>query len=307
MGKEGEREEQEGEEGEEGEGEEDEGEAYASVLDDQEGDYEDMEEGEEGEEGAEEEVEVEGKGLQGEGGGGDGGASDLREFKGWQVLDRSRIQNLALALAQSPDSAGRTADAPNDAARVAGAQRLSRTASRHPAPASASKAPLPVLDVHFNSGSSRPAKPLRGKKARAAGVQGHAPAGAKNVLVWLRQDLRLHDNPALSEASRVARQLGGTVTLLFTHSPEEDQAALGGGSSSWGAGGASLVWLQVSAGQVAAPYGSGCCCCLWLWPVADNHRAVHPALSASPVQLTIQLSLALSKALHCKLETAIRT
>ncbi len=35
------------------------------------------------------------------------------------------------------------------------------------------------------------------------------------------QDLRIHDNPALCEAVRTANLLGGVVTLLYVHSPEE--------------------------------------------------------------------------------------
>jgi deoxyribodipyrimidine photolyase len=36
------------------------------------------------------------------------------------------------------------------------------------------------------------------------------------------QDLRLHDNPALSEAVRMAQQQGGHVSIVYVHSPEED-------------------------------------------------------------------------------------
>jgi hypothetical protein len=80
-------------------------------------------------------------------------------------------------------------------------------------------------------------------------VKGQAPAGALNVLVWLRQDLRLHDNPALVEAIKLANQLGGTVTFLYVHSPggcraggaagcRAGGAAGAGGLGGWGGGGA---------------------------------------------------------------------
>lgn len=61
--------------------------------------------------------------------------------------------------------------------------------------------------------------PLAGKKAKGAAVKGQAPAGTRNVIMWFKQDLRLHDNPALSEAVKLANQLGGTVTFLYVHSP----------------------------------------------------------------------------------------
>lgn len=42
------------------------------------------------------------------------------------------------------------------------------------------------------------------------------------------QDLRVHDNPALVEAARVAAALGGQVTFLYIHSPQEEGEARGG-------------------------------------------------------------------------------
>lgn len=52
--------------------------------------------------------------------------------------------------------------------------------------------------------------------------QVQAPSGARNALVWLRQDLRIHDNPALVAASQHVAAAGGTVTFVYVHSPEED-------------------------------------------------------------------------------------
>ena len=45
-----------------------------------------------------------------------------------------------------------------------------------------------------------------------------------NALVWLRRDLRLHDNPALAQA--IAD--GYAPVLVFVHAPEEEgDAAVG--------------------------------------------------------------------------------
>lgn len=44
-----------------------------------------------------------------------------------------------------------------------------------------------------------------GKKARGPSTKGVAAQGvAGNVVLWLRQDLRVHDNPALCEAAKTA-------------------------------------------------------------------------------------------------------
>jgi len=50
--------------------------------------------------------------------------------------------------------------------------------------------------------------------------------------MWFRQDLRLHDNPALTEAVKWAARHGGTVTCCYVHSPAEDGHDIGseGGS-----------------------------------------------------------------------------
>lgn len=61
---------------------------------------------------------------------------------------------------------------------------------------------------------------LRGCRDRG---QGRGAAGqGSGVLYWLRQDLRLHDNPALCAAAAAARKRGGKLTLVYVHSPEED-------------------------------------------------------------------------------------
>jgi hypothetical protein len=45
--------------------------------------------------------------------------------------------------------------------------------------------------------------------------------------MWLRQDLRVHDNPALTEAARWTARQGGCVTFVYVHSPEEDGSEVG--------------------------------------------------------------------------------
>ena len=70
----------------------------------------------------------------------------------------------------------------------------------------------------------RPAKPARMRKKQRLGAAEAAAAadGAPGALVWLRQDLRLHDNAALAAAAQHAAAAGGMVTIAFVHSPEED-------------------------------------------------------------------------------------
>lgn len=65
-----------------------------------------------------------------------------------------------------------------------------------------------------------------GKKAKAAAsgasAAADAAAGRPNAMLWLRQDLRVHDNPALTEAAKWAARQGGCVTFVYVHSPQED-------------------------------------------------------------------------------------
>lgn len=48
------------------------------------------------------------------------------------------------------------------------------------------------------------------------------PAKGPNVLIWLRQDLRLHDNPTLCAAIGLAKKNKGFIAFVYVHSPEED-------------------------------------------------------------------------------------
>lgn len=63
-----------------------------------------------------------------------------------------------------------------------------------------------------------------------AGLGGDAPPTLASVLVWLRQDLRLHDNPALHAAAQDAAGAGGSVVVAYVHSPQEDGCELGQGA-----------------------------------------------------------------------------
>jgi len=63
--------------------------------------------------------------------------------------------------------------------------------------------------------------------------------GAAPAVVWLRQDLRLADNPALAAACR----RGGPVVPVFLWAPEEEGA--------WHPGAASRWWLHHSLAQLA--------------------------------------------------------
>ena len=63
-----------------------------------------------------------------------------------------------------------------------------------------------------------------------ASCAGAALPAARNVLLWLRQDMRLHDNPALAAAARDAARAGGVVAFIFVSSPEEDGEDLHSGA-----------------------------------------------------------------------------
>ena len=70
---------------------------------------------------------------------------------------------------------------------------------------------------------------------------------AATTIVWLRQDLRLADNPALHAASR----RGGAVIPVFVWGPEEEGAWAPGGASRWWLH-QSLSWLAREFQQVGA-------------------------------------------------------
>jgi deoxyribodipyrimidine photo-lyase len=67
-------------------------------------------------------------------------------------------------------------------------------------------------------------------------------SNASAAIVWLRQDLRLADNPALQAACR----RGGQVVPVFVWAPEEEAAWPPGSGSRW--------WLHQSLAQLAAAF-----------------------------------------------------
>ena len=60
----------------------------------------------------------------------------------------------------------------------------------------------------------------RDKKAEGSG--GAAASAGTGILYWLRQDFRLHDNPALCAAAAAAKRAGGKLTFVYVCSLEED-------------------------------------------------------------------------------------
>jgi DNA photolyase len=72
----------------------------------------------------------------------------------------------------------------------------------------------------------RPAKRVRSGKKGKAGREKSQESAQGNALVWLRQDLRLHDNPVIAAATDHAKASGGTVAFVYVHSPEEDGDSL---------------------------------------------------------------------------------
>ncbi|CAG9465499.1 unnamed protein product [Pedinophyceae sp. YPF-701] len=81
-----------------------------------------------------------------------------------------------------------------------------------------------------------------------------------SVVVWLRQDLRLHDNPALHHAARRAKAHNSKVVLLYVDSPSEDGDAPWWGKS-WRPGACNRLWhhhaLESFQADVKARYGPG--------------------------------------------------
>lgn len=56
--------------------------------------------------------------------------------------------------------------------------------------------------------------------------KGAANGGGGNALVWLRQDLRLHDNETIAAAAKFASAGGGQLAFVYVHSPAEDGDAI---------------------------------------------------------------------------------
>ena len=97
----------------------------------------------------------------------------------------------------------------------------------------AASRPAPVQS-HGLSKAQRKNRKRRERKNRRERLGGRAPAASEGpVLVWLRSDLRLRDNPALHAASLTGRP----VVPVFIHSPDSEEGG-------WPLGGAVKVWLH---------------------------------------------------------------
>lgn len=94
------------------------------------------------------------------------------------------------------------------------------------------------VDAQNTEGSGRGAKRKRGRHAAGAEAGGGTPALSlledgttpsatgvgpaserPSVVYWIRQDFRLHDNPALCRAVKLAQAGGGKVLCVYVHSP----------------------------------------------------------------------------------------
>ena len=86
-------------------------------------------------------------------------------------------------------------------------------------------------DVNVQSKARAKNRKRRGKKREATSRAQAADAAQHPVLVWFRQDLRLHDNPALHAAAASGRP----VVPVFVLEPadEEGPAPMGGASKLW--------------------------------------------------------------------------
>ncbi|GAX80053.1 hypothetical protein CEUSTIGMA_g7492.t1 [Chlamydomonas eustigma] len=197
------------------------------------------------------------------------GEDDVKEFRGWQVLDRSRIQGIAQQMLQDgsyqdPSTLSKPSSAaPDPTSSKTSAPIVVAVGSSSSTSSGKRMEMLSVAAAHHNSLNNRPARKLAGKKGKTrmlGGGKGQAHTSSKNVIVWLRQDLRLHDNPALCEAVRNANLMDGEITFLYIHSPEEEGDDLATGSS-WRPTGASRVWLQLALAaldrDLISKYGPG--------------------------------------------------
>lgn len=91
-----------------------------------------------------------------------------------------------------------------------------------------------IPELSGRDARTAPQRPSRKRASRGDGVArrgGQADAGnvaenskatggrQRGVLYWIRQDFRLHDNPALCCAAELAKKHGGHVYCVFIHSP----------------------------------------------------------------------------------------
>ena len=76
------------------------------------------------------------------------------------------------------------------------------------------------------------------RESRGATTTDISRSDAPPTIVWLRRDLRLGDNPALTAAARTARDRGGSLLPVYVWEPRERRA--------WAPGGAARWWLWQS-------------------------------------------------------------
>lgn len=80
------------------------------------------------------------------------------------------------------------------------------------------------------------------------------PSGTSaGVVFWFRHDLRLHDQPALGEAVRLARECGGWLLPVYVHDPAQ-HAHTHWGFARTGAG--RLAWEADAVAQLAGELGA---------------------------------------------------
>lgn len=90
-----------------------------------------------------------------------------------------------------------------------------------------------------------------------------------NAIMWFRQDFRIHDNTALTEAAKYAARHGGCVTFVYIHSPTEDGDSVGSEGGRYALGTVACILKHVSDVQhneIVRPIVSRaiCKCCIFI-------------------------------------------
>lgn len=140
-----------------------------------------------------------------------------------------------------------------------------------------------------NNGDSSPLREQRPAKRQRERRSAAAVGGSGGAVVWLRQDLRIHDNPTLVAAAMHARRHKALLTFLYVHSPSEDGDKAPSGSS-WRPGAASCLWLHYALANLnidlQRQFGPGAGIIFRKGPYAEAVAAVAEAAEASDVFLT---------------------
>ena len=143
-------------------------------------------------------------------------AKDMMSANKWQPMDRSRISAAADELAIRQTAAAKARDCMVDE-RIA--SNSSAESSLRPA---IDRSPRPAFDQVAQGLHKDVRDPKRQRGSDPGAVGGHGCHNAAGVLVWVRQDMRIHDNSPLVRAAEVAKRDGGHVTIVHIHSPDED-------------------------------------------------------------------------------------